>query len=133
MRQFDHVGIFTSEQHANESWVPSTEVWVTNPRLHPARIEYIRARSVPEIPDSDIGLWKLWHLPHIAFRVDRLDDALKGEEVILDPFEPADFVQAAFVHKDGAVIEYMEYRDLTRWFDQPTPWTAPGPDSVGLA
>jgi hypothetical protein len=71
-------------------------------------------------PDQ-IGLWKLWHWPHVAYRVDDLQAALQGEEVIFGPFDPGGFCQVAFIHKDGAVIEYMEYYDLTHWFGQPNP------------
>ena len=50
-----------------------------------------------------------------------------GEEVILGPFEPGDFGQVAFLHKDGAVLEYLEYTDLDRWYGQATPWMPAGP------
>ena len=59
-------------------------------------------------------------MPHAAYRVDDLEAAIEDEEVIPGPFEPA-----AFIHKDGAVIEYMQYTNLDVWFGQATPWTAP--------
>jgi hypothetical protein len=126
MKEFDHVGIWTSEPQPGESWVESSKVWVTNPRLHPARIEYLRAQTRPEVPKGNPALWKLWNLPHVAYRVDNLAAAIQGEEIILEPFEPADFGLVAFIHKDGAVIEYLEYRDLTVWFGQKTPWKPAG-------
>ena len=49
--------------------------------------------------------------------------------MILGPFEPADFGQVAFIHKDGAVIEYLEYTKLDVWFGQATPWSPAGPDA----
>jgi hypothetical protein len=130
MKQFDHVGIWTETPMPGESWVPESRVWVTNPRLHPARIEYLRAAERPDVDPSQVGLWKLWHLPHVAYRVDDLEAALEGEEVILGPFEPADFGPVAFIHKDGAVIEYLQYTNLDVWFGQATPWTPAGPDAL---
>jgi hypothetical protein len=127
MKEFDHVGIVTTVPQPGESWVEFSKVWVTNPRLHPQRIEYIRPLEVPRVGPSQVGLWKLWHLPHVAYRVDDLHAALRGEEVILGPFEPGDFGTVAFVHKDGAVVEYLEYTDLGRWFGQATPWRPAGP------
>ena len=47
MKEFDHIGIVTSEPHEGESWVEFSKVWVTNPRLHPQRIEYIRPAEMP--------------------------------------------------------------------------------------
>jgi hypothetical protein len=94
---------------------------VTNPRTHPQRIEYVRPRVMPDVPPEQVGLWKLWHRPHVAYRVDDLRAALEGEEVIYGPFAPGEFGQVAFIHKDGAVVEYLEYTDLDRWFGQPNP------------
>lgn len=121
-KAFDHIGIITMEPHAGESWVEFSQVWVTNPRAHPARIEYIRPKVMPTIPREPIGIWKLWHRPHIAYRVGDLQEAIKGEEVVLGPFDPGGgFGEVVFVHKDGAIVEYLQYSDLTRWFGQPNP------------
>ena len=127
MKEFDHVGIVTLEPHSGESWVEFSKVWVTNPRLHPQRIEYIRPLQLPEVGAANAGLWKLWHLPHVAYRVDNLEAAAAGEEVVLGPFRPGDFGTVVFVHKDGGVVEYLEYTDLGRWFGQETPWRPAGP------
>ncbi len=61
-------------------------------------------------------------MPHFGYRVDNLEEAIEGEEVVLGPIEPADFGRAAFIHKDGAIIEYIEYSQLDTWFGQETPW-----------
>ena len=120
-KAFDHIGIPTTEPQPGESWVPYSEVWVTNPRMHPQRIEYIRPREFPQVPIEQVGLWKLWHWPHVAYRVDDLQEAINGEEVIFGPFDPGGFGYVVFVHKDGAVIEYMQYYDLTHWFGRQNP------------
>ena len=129
MRAFDHIGIVTLEPREGESWVAFSEVWVTNPRLHPQRIEYIRPKTMPHVDPSNVGLWKLWNLPHVAYRVDDLDAAIKSEDLILGPFEPADFGRVAFIHRDGIIVEYLEYTALDRWFGQPTPWRPAGPSA----
>ncbi|MCS6851474.1 MAG: hypothetical protein NZ700_09950 [Gemmataceae bacterium] len=120
-KSFDHIGIPTTEPHPGESWVAFSEVWVTNPRLHPQRIEYIRPKNPPRLSPRDGAIWKLWHWPHVAYRVDDLAAALAGEEVVYGPFEPGGFGQVAFVHKDGVIIEYMQYTDVGQWFGQPNP------------
>ena len=129
MKEFDHIGIITTEPQEGESWVEFSKVWVTNPRLHPNRIEYIRPLEFPEIDPTDLAQWKLWHLPHVAYRVDNLQEAIIGEEVVLGPFEPADFGTVAFIHKDGAIVEYLEYSRLDTWFGQDTPWKPAGPST----
>lgn len=127
MKEFDHIGIVTNEPHDGESWVAFSKVWVTNPRLHPQRIEYIRPAEMPDVDPTEVGLWKLWNLPHVAYRVDSLSEAIKDEDVILGPFEPDHFATVAFVHKDGVIVEYLEYSNLNVWFGQETPWRPAGP------
>ena len=120
-RVFDHMGIWAREPQPGEFWVEFSKVWVTNPRPHPQRVEYLRPLEKPVVPPEQVGLWKLWNRPHIAYRVDDLKAALQGEELIFGPFDPGGFGQVAFVLKDGAVVEYMEYTDLSHWFGQPNP------------
>ena len=122
--QFDHIGIPVDAPQATEFWVPQSECWVTNPRTHPQRIEYLRFKRKPDL-DRASPEWKLWNMPHIAYRVDELEAAIAGEEVIYGPFEPAEFARVVFIHKHGAVIEYLQYFDTSTWFDQRTPWTPP--------
>ena len=52
-------------------------------------------------------------LPHVAFRLEgiAIGDALAGEDVILEPFVPMPGLKVAFFLKDGAVFEYMEFRE----------------------
>lgn len=120
-KAFDHIGIPTTVPQPGESWVEFSRVWVTNPRTHPQRIEYVRFETVPEVSKDQPGMWKLIHWPHVAYRVEDLRAAIAGEELLLGPFDPGGFGEVAFIHKDGAIVEYMEYRDLSHWFGQPNP------------
>ena len=124
-KAFDHVGIITLEPQPGEAWVAESEVWVTNPRRHPQRIEYVRPKTMPVVPPEQEALWKLWHWPHIAYRVENLRAALaadgRGDRVVLGPFFPAPFVEVAFVYENGVVVEYMQYAELDHWFGQPNP------------
>jgi hypothetical protein len=124
-KAFDHIGIITLEPQPGESWVADSQVWVTNPRTHPNRIEYVRPKEMPAVPPEEEGLWKLWHWPHVAYRVADLRAALaegrRADRVVLGPFFPAPFVEVAFVYENGLVIEYMQYGELDHWFGQPNP------------
>jgi hypothetical protein len=95
---------------------------VTNPRTHPQRIEYLRFKNKPEL-ETGSPQWKLWNMPHIAYRVDDLQRAIEGAELVYGPFEPAEFGRVVFIHKHGVIVEYLEYKDLSTWFGAPTPWT----------
>jgi len=110
MRIFDHVGIPTAERHDSEMYVAATKVWVTDPVQHPHRIEYLRFE-----PDSPVR-GPVRDLPHIAFRVDKLEPEMEGAEILLGPFHATDTLRAVFVLKDGAVFEFMESSTGERWF-----------------
>ena len=47
-------------------------------------------------------------LPHIAFRVERLEPELEGAEILLGPFHATETLRVVFVLRDGAVFEFME-------------------------
>jgi hypothetical protein len=111
--RFDHIGVITEEKHGEENFVDATRVWVTNPRQHPANVEYLRYEHDTPVTGP------IRHLPHVAYRVDSVDEALVGHEILLEPMDVADgFVRVAFVLVDGAVVEFMQYRNPneTGWF-----------------
>lgn len=103
MREFHHIGLPTDESHPGEYFVEDTKVWVTDPRKHPYKVEYLRFE-----PDSPVK-GPVRDLPHVAYRVGDIHEAIKGENVILEPFQPSPNFTVAFMLKDGAVIEYMQF------------------------
>ena len=109
MRQFDHVGVPTDNQQPGEMYVPATKVWVTDPEKHPHKVEFLRFE-----PDSPVK-GAVRDQPHFAFRVDNLDEAIEGEEVVLGPFVATENLRVVFILKDGAVYEFMESLGAGHW------------------
>lgn len=105
MKIFHHIGMPTDEVQEGETFVEDTKVWVTRPENHPMRVEYLRFEA-----DSPVT-GPLRDMPHVGFRVDDIHAALQGEDVILEPFTPMEGLQVAFFMKDGAVFEYMQFRE----------------------
>jgi hypothetical protein len=103
MRKFSHVGLPTDAVQPNETYVPATKVWVTDWNAHPYKVEYLRYE-----PDSPVT-GPLRDLPHIAFETDDVQREIKGQNVILEPFEAMPGLTVAFILKDGAVFEFMHY------------------------
>jgi hypothetical protein len=89
---------------------------VTNPRVGGHNIEWLRFEADTPVTGA------LRTDPHVAYRVDDLDAALEGQTVLAEPFDPTgrgdDFLRAAFVEVDGAVVELMQYGNPgeTGWF-----------------
>jgi hypothetical protein len=112
-QDFDHIGVITDEQQPGESYVPETKVFVTNPRAHACNVEFLRFEG-----DSPLS-GPVREQPHVAYRVLDLDAAIAGKQLLLEPFEVGGgFLRVAFTHEDGAVVEYMQYRDPDEegWF-----------------
>ena len=109
---FDHVGIPTDEAQSNEDWVDATKVWVTNPRLHKFRIEYLRYRADSPVREE------LKRLPHVAYqcRAEDFDELMRGGEVLAEPFAADANLTVGFILKNGVPIEYMVYKDRGLWF-----------------
>jgi hypothetical protein len=110
---FDHIGVVTDQQQPGETWVPATRVWVTSPRAHSHHVEFLRFD-----PGSPVE-GPVRTQPHVAYRVDDLEAAIAGAEILLEPFTVGDgFARVAFVRVDGAVVEYMQYADPEEegWF-----------------
>ena len=122
-RRFNHIGLVTDQPQPGEVFVEQTKVWVTRPNDHPQRIEYLRFKKKPELEPGS-PQWKLWNMPHIAYRVNDLEKVIERAELVYGPFEPADFGRVVFIHQYGAIVEYLEYTDLATWFGAPTPWTS---------
>ncbi|MEY4939950.1 MAG: hypothetical protein RIQ93_1685 [Verrucomicrobiota bacterium] len=110
-QQFHHMGLPTDVSQPGEVYVADTKVWVTDPRKHRYHVEFLRFEKESPVtgPVRD--------LPHIAFRVDDMQAALVGENVLIEPFSPSPGFHVAFVLRDGAVIEFMTFSS-----DDDLPW-----------
>jgi hypothetical protein len=69
----------------------------------PYGIEWIRFGPHCDVPAI------VRSVPHIAFAVDDLDEALKGREVLIAPTEPSVGVRVAFILDDGAPVELLQF------------------------
>lgn len=105
MKIYHHIGMPTEEKQKDETFVAATRVWVTRPENHPMRVEFLRFEA-----DSPVT-GPIRDMPHVAFRVDDIHAALEGEDIVIEPFSPMDGLQVAFFMKDGAVFEYMQFRE----------------------
>ena len=115
--EFDHVGIVTTEKKPGEVFVEATRVWITNLAEHPYRVEWLRFE-----PDSPVT-GPLREMPHIGWRVESVEaihEAAKGLKVLLEPFDAGFAVAGFYQTPDGAVIEFVTYKD------GPSPWSSPG-------
>jgi hypothetical protein len=103
--EFSHIGLITDQPKPGEVFVAPTRVWITDFVKHPFHVEWLRFE-----PDSPVS-WPVRDQPHVAYRVDSIEDASRGMEVLLEPFQPLENLRVGFYQSaDGAVIEFMEYQ-----------------------
>lgn len=103
--RFEHIGLITTEKKPGESFVDATRVWRTNYLEHPFRVEWLRFEPDSPVPDP------VRHQPHVAYRVDDIETAARGLEVLLEPFDVGPRIVGFFQTEDGAVIELVKYKD----------------------
>jgi hypothetical protein len=100
--RYHHLGIPTSEPRSGERYLPEFGLYVSGYETSPFGIEWMRFEEGSPIPDL------VKRLPHVAFEVDDLAEALEGREVIIAPNSPSPGVLVAFIVDDGAPVELMQ-------------------------
>lgn len=101
--RYHHVGIPYTQPRAGERALAHLGVHVHGFDSSPFGIEWIRFEPHCAVPDV------IRTLPHVAFVVDDLDEALKGRDVLIAPNEPSSGVRVAFIIDDGAPVELMQF------------------------
>ena len=103
MLQYHHLGIPTTVKRPGERYLPEHKVYVSGYEDSIYKIEWMRYEPgclLPEIVRS---------IPHVAFEVDNLQEAIKGKKVIIQPNSPSDGVHVAFIEDNGAPIEFIQF------------------------
>ena len=101
--RYHHLGIPHGEPRAGERHLEHLGIHVCGFETSPYGIEWMRFDphcAVPEVVRT---------VPHIAFEVDDLDEALEGKQILIAPNAPSSGVRVAFILDDGAPIELLEF------------------------
>lgn len=102
--KFSHWGMPTKEEKPGMTYIEGIKTAITDFAASPFAIEWLKF-------DDDCPLPKLLQTTaHIAFVVDDLDAALKGEKVIVEPFPVGDSLTCAFIDGDGFAVELMMFK-----------------------
>ena len=101
--RYHHIGIPHTRPRAQEQRLTPLGVHVCGFETSPYGIEWIRFEPHCRVPDV------VRTVPHIAFAVDDLDEALKGKEILIAPTAPSAGVRVAFILDDGAPVELLQF------------------------
>ncbi len=100
MRTLNHFGIPVTTPVAGELRNEELHLWYTDVDASPNKIEFLRFSA--ECPFPEI----VKTMPHIAYAVDSMEEALKGAKVLYGPFTPVEGMDVAFVEEEGIPVEF---------------------------
>ncbi len=103
MKKFNHVGIPTTVEHADETFNSEIGLYTTDFAQSENKIEWLRFLEDSPMPEE------LKNTAHVAYEVDDLAAAMEGKRVLLEPFNVGDSLKVAFVMEDEAPVELMQY------------------------
>jgi hypothetical protein len=101
--RYHHLGIPTTMPKANERHLTHLKVHVSGFDSSPYGIEWIRFDPDCVVPDL------VRTVPHIAFEVDNLEDALTGQTLLSAISSPSEGVRVAMIVDHGVPIELLEF------------------------
>lgn len=102
MYKYHHMGIPTKEIREGEEYIPEFKMHVSGYETSEFRIEWMRF-------DQDCSFHPLIKtVPHVAFLVDDMQKAIKGKNIIMQPYYPLEGFQVAFIEDGGAPIEFIQ-------------------------
>lgn len=103
--RYHHIGIPTDEVREGERHLPELGMYVSGYDDSPYGVEWMRFEEGSPVPEL------VRTVPHVAFEVEDLDEALKGKEILVEPNSPSAGITVAFIVDDGAPVEFLEVRD----------------------
>jgi len=100
--KYHHLGIPTDKPIIGEVYLKDYKVFHYGFDKSDYGIEWMRYEKdcpLPEIVKT---------MPHIAFEVDDLVEAIKGKKVIIQPNSPSEGNLVAFIEENGVPIEFIQ-------------------------
>ena len=100
--KYHHLGIPTKEKLKDEIHLKHLKMFVSGYGKNPYGIEWVRYEDDANFPDI------VKNIPHVAFEVENVKEALKGKNVIIQPNSPSTGVVVAFIEDNGAPVEFIQ-------------------------
>jgi hypothetical protein len=100
--KYHHLGIPTSESRPVEVYLKDYKCWYSGYDKSEYGIEWMRYEkdcNLPEIVKT---------IPHVAFEVEDVFEAIKGKKVIIEPNSPSECNIVAFIEEEGAPVEFIQ-------------------------
>ena len=103
--KYHHLGIPTGEDFVGAAYLPHLKMHVSDHLATPYGIQWMRFDEDCTLPDL------VKRVPHVAFEVEDLRDALRGKKIIIEPNEPGPGIRVAFIEEAGAPVEFLQIKN----------------------
>ena len=104
--KYHHIGIPTKKTMPGEVYLKDYKFFHSGYDKSDYGIEWMRFDkncNLPEIVKT---------IPHVAFEVVDIYEAIKGKNVIIEPNSPSEGNIVAFIEENGAPIEFIQTRNI---------------------
>jgi alpha-acetolactate decarboxylase len=104
--RYHHLGIPTNKPIKGEVYLKDYKVYHYGFDKSEYGIEWMRYEKdcpLPEIVKT---------MPHVAFEVDDIHEAIKGKKVIIEPNSPSEGNIVAFIEENGVPIEFIQIEKM---------------------
>jgi hypothetical protein len=99
--EYHHMGIPTDKPQKDEKYSSTFKMYTTSGK-NQFHIQWHRfEKGCPLHP-------LIQSVPHVAFKVNSIEEAIKGKKTLLGPYYPFEGFRVAMVEIDGAPVEYIE-------------------------
>ena len=100
--RYHHIGIPTKKPMQNEVYLQEYKLYHSGYEDSAFGIEWMRYEDDCKLPDL------VKTLPHVAFEVDDIYEAIKDRKVLIEPNSPSEGITVAFIEENGAPIELIQ-------------------------
>jgi len=106
--KYHHLGIPTDTPREGEVYLEKYKMYVSGFDTSEYGIEWMRFESDCPLPEL------VKTVPHIAFEVYNLHEAIAGKEVLIEPNSPSEGLMVAFIVENDAPVEFLWFDKLTK-------------------
>ncbi len=102
--KYHHIGIPIKQPIKGEVYLPDYKLFHFGYENSEFGIEWMRYEKdcpLPEIVKT---------IPHVAFEVNNVYEAIKGKKVIIEPNSPSQGIIVAFIEENGVPIELIQQK-----------------------
>lgn len=102
--RYHHMGIPTREKIPGERYIAHLKMYVSGFDASPFGVEWMRFEA-----DSPVDPL-IQSVPHVAFEVDNLEQAIIGKQLIGEPSFPSKGIKVAMILHNGAPVELIQFQ-----------------------